>query len=427
MEKIKVPDKNTFDEKAKEFADSRLGRRLARKYAPKPYEQKRRGLYVLAWIGSFFCNLVAVITGSTFVFAYALGLMAKLPEPMLWAALVAGVILVGIEALKQLLVPDLFQDWFQYGWKPGYFLQVAGIVILIGTSTAFNYFGGFDLVGVASTPPLLEKPELKSADAVRQDYQPKVEQASQEAEQYRKSQTWNGKLNSQSGKAYQRLLEHKKQLESQMLAKLDSVEAYNDRATTNAKAEYEEKLKAHEAKTQVKGRGLALFSVICEFLFVVFCWYRERYEYRTATQYAGFGDEEGAETQRHIEGGTPLPYGQHSNGKSNGITGQMTQRRPIGFHTDTPRSEPSPPTQQELIVLTKSYKNTEYLDTFTIEHNGKRYRLSDVERFCRTYRERLEQSEKEGNTNTATNRRTQLEYWEERRRELVEKIERASG
>lgn len=428
MEKIKVPDKNTFEEKAKAFAESRLGRRLARKYTPKPYEEKRRGLYVMAWIGSFFCNVVAVVTGSTFVFAYVLGLVSRLPEPMLWAALVAGIILVGIEALKQLLVPDLFQDWFQYGWKPGYFLQVAGIVALMGTSTAFNYFGGFDFAGAVSTPPPVEEPELKEPDAVRQDYQPKIDQAAKEAEQYRVAKTWNGKLNEQSGKVYQRLLEHKKSLESQMLAKLDSVEAYNDRATASTKAEYQEKIKAYEAKTQVKGRGLAVFSVVCEFLFLVFCWYRERYEYKTATQYAGFGDEENEETQKNIgQGTTTLPYGQHNNGKHNGITGQATQRRPIGFYRDAARSQQEPPTQPEVIVLTKSYSNTEYQDTFTIEHKGKRYRLSDVERFCRTYRERLEQSEREGNTNTARSRRTQLEYWEERRQELIQKIQQASG
>lgn len=152
MENIRVPDKNAFEERAKAFADSKLGRRLARKFTPKPYEKKRRGLYITAWVGSFFCNMVAIITGSTFVFTYAYGLLAKVPEPMLWAVLLSGIILIGIEALKQLLVPDLFQDWFQYGWKTSYFLQVIGIVILIGTSTAFNYFGGFDFAGAVSTP-----------------------------------------------------------------------------------------------------------------------------------------------------------------------------------------------------------------------------------------------------------------------------------
>ena len=419
MENIRVPDKNAFEERAKVFSDSKLGRRLARKFTPKPYEKKRRGLYITAWVGSFFCNMVAIITGSTFVFAYAYGLLAKLPEPVLWAALLAGIILVGIEALKQLLVPDLFQDLFQYGWKPSYFLQVIGIVILIGTSTSFNYFGGFDFAGAVTAPPEMVKAELKNADDVRREYQPKIDKAEKEAEQYRQNKLWNGKLSDANGVTYAKLLGDKKLLERQMLAKIDSVEAYNDRANSGAKAEHERKIQEHEAKTQVKGRGLALFSVVCEFLFIAFCWYRERYEYKTATQYAEIEPDEELEIQTQIRAlGTPPPQ-QHSNG--NGVKNEATQRRPIGFYQGNTTQDQD----GELIVLTKSYKNTEYLDTFTIEHNGKRYKLSDVERFCRTYRDRLKQSERAGDTNTATRRRTQLEYWESRKQELLEKITQA--
>ena len=431
MEKIKVPDQNTFERRAESCSESSLGRRLSRKFTPKPYEQKRRGLYIVAWVGSFFCNLVAIVTGSTFVFAYALGLLAKVPEPMILATLLAGIILIGIEALKQLLVPDLFQDWFQYGWKHRYFLQVVGIVILIGTSTAFNYFGGFDFAGAMSTPPSLEQPQLKNADAVRREYQPKINQATKEAEQYRQNKLWNGKLSDASASAYRKLLDNKNGLEKQMLAKVDSVEAYNDRANVTAKTKHEEDLKVHEEKTQVKGRGLAVFSVACEFLFLAFCWYRERYEFKTAIQYAGFGDEEDGtitEIQSQVgNGSAPLPRQQHNN--TNGIKGETTQRRPIGFHSNRDQEGEHDETQTqngELIVLTKTYKNTEYLDTFTIEHKGKRYRLADVERFCRTYRDRLKQSERTGETNTAERRKTQLEYWESRKRELLTKIEEAS-
>lgn len=420
MENIKVPDKNAFEERAKAFANSKLGRRLARKFTPKPYETKRRGLYITAWVGSFFCNLVAIITGSTFVFAYAYGLLAKLPEPILWASLLAGVILVGIEALKQLLVPDLFQDWFQYGWRASYFLQVIGIIILVGTSTSFNYFGGFDFAGAVSTPPVLEQVELKKTDAVRQEYQPKIDRAEKEAEQYRQSKLWNGKLSDANGAIYARLLDSKKALERQMLSKIDSVEAYNDRAKAGAKADHERKLKEHDAKTQIKGRGLAMFSVVCEFLFIAFCWYRERYEYKTATQYAELEDDEVPETQAQIKAlDAPLPR-QHDNG--NGAKNEVTHRRPIGFHQGIQTQQG----ESELVVLTKSYKNTEYLDTFTIEHKGKRYKLSDVERFCRTYRDRLKQSERAGDKATAQRRRIQMEYWESRKQELLNKITQAS-
>lgn len=443
MEKIKVPDQNTFDEKAKAFAQSRLGRKLARKYTPKPYEERRRGLYWFAWVASFFCNVVAIVTGSTFVFAYALGLVAKLPEPFLWAGLLAGVILVGIEALKQLLVPDLFQDWFQYGWKGAYFLRVGAIAGLIAVSTGFNYFGGFDLVGVVSTPPQFEAPPLKNADQVRAEYSPKIEGAAKAAETYRQNKLWNGRLSDDNAAVYRDLLAEKSKLEKQLLAKLDSVEAYNDRSTAAAKQEHAEKVKTHESKTEVKGRGLAVFSVLCEVLFILFCWYRERYEYKTATQYATIEDDEPDDTPTPIYKGhsndptaTPPLNTAQSNGQPSNTTA-TAGRLPIGFYSDEQRREqmghgtqtqPSGNTGGgKLLVLTKSYTETAYLDTFTIEHKGKRYRLADVERFCRTYRDRLKQSERKGDTGAAERRREGLAYWESRRAELLEKIEKAAS
>ena len=443
MEKIKVPDQNTFDEKAKAFAQSRLGRKLARKYTPKPYEERRRGLYWFAWVASFFCNVVAIVTGSTFVFAYALGLVAKLPEPVLWAGLLAGVILVGIEALKQLLVPDLFQDWFQYGWKGAYFLRVGAIAGLIAVSTGFNYFGGFDLAGVVATPPQFEAPTLKNADQVRKEYSPKIEGAAKAAETYRQNKLWNGRLSDDNAAVYRDLLAEKSKLEKQLLAKLDSVEVFNDRATAAAKQEHAEKVKTHESKTEVKGRGLAVFSVVCELLFILFCWYRERYEFKTATQYATIEDDDPDDGTPPTNTGhsqnlttTPPLNTTQSNGQPSNTTATVG-RLPIGFYTDEQRREQQGTATQtqpksntdggKLLVLTKTYTETNYLDTFTIEHKGKRYRLTDVERFCRTYRDRLKQSERSGDTDTAERRRKSLTYWESRRAELLEKIEKAAS
>lgn len=431
MEKIKVPDRNTYDEKSLAFAQSRLGRKLARKYAPKPYEERRRGLYIFAWVGSFFCNLVAIVTGSTFVFAYAMGLVGKLPEPMIWACIIAGILLVGIEALKQLLVPDLFQDWFQYGWKGGYLMRMGAIVSLIAMSTAFNYFGGFYLVTAATTLPEYQEPVLKNADQVRKEYQGKIEQAGKEAEQYRQGRLWRGRLSTSAGDEYTALLANKTKLEQQLLAKLDSIETHNDRITAAAKAEYQRLLQEHSDKTTIKGRGLAVFSVVCEFLFVLFCWYRERYEFKTATQYAHLEDDDMEEPEHNTSKGTPLLHrNAQGNGKpsATGTAGSL----PIGFYTNAQRNaqmgihDESQTPDSDLLVLTKRYTKTKYLDTFTIEHNGKRYKLTDVERFMRTYGNRLKQSEQARDTNAAERRRKQFEYWKSRRTELLEKIEKAS-
>ena len=125
-----------------------------------------------------------------------------------------------------------------------------------------------------------------------------------------------------------------------------------------------------------------------------------------------------------------------SNGQPSNTTA-TAGRLPIGFYTDEQRREQQGTATQtqpksntdggKLLVLTKTYKETNYLDTFTIEHKGKRYRLTDVERFCRTYRDRLKQSERSGDTDTAERRRKSLTYWESRRAELLEKIEKAAS
>jgi hypothetical protein len=104
---------------------------------------------------------------------------------------------------------------------------------------------------------------------------------------------------------------------------------------------------------------------------------------------------------------------------------------PIGFYTEEQRRAQMNTTgretqEGELIVFTRSYTNTKYLDTFTIEHNGKRYKLADVERFIRTYLERVKQSERAGHKHKAETRRERLEYWKGKRAEILEKIERAS-
>ena len=422
MKNIQIPDRNIFDEKAKVFSQTRFGKRLAEKYSPKPYEERRRGLYYFAWIASFFCNSVAIITGSTFVFSYALGLVAKLPEAMLLAGLFSGLILIGIETLKQLLVPNLFQDCFQYGWKASYYLRLIAICGLIAVSTGFNYYGGFDLVEVATTTPKLDTAILKNSDIVRNEYTPRIKEAERVAEKYRKSKLWNGRLSDDNAITYNNLIALKSKLENQFLAKLDSLEAFNDRATATVKQENQDKIKDHENKVKTKGRGLAGFSVACELLFILFCWYRERYEYKTATQYANIDDKET----------TTQNTGSHFN--NGGLNGQNKKTEangtafPIGFYTEEQRmkQQNEDTENNNSLVFTRSYKKTAYTDTHTIEHNGRRYRLTDIERFYRTYRNRLQQSENSGDTDTAERRRKQLDYWENRRSELLEKINQAS-
>lgn len=434
MEKFSIPESNIFDEKSKAFTKSKLGKRLAMKYKPKPYEERRRGLYVVSWVGSVFCNLVAVVTGSTFVFGYALSLTKSLPGSVILAVAVAGVVLVGIEILKQLLVPDIFQEFNQF--RKLNYLQCVGIVGLVCISTVFNWMGGFDVTTQLSTPPPYIEPILKSSDQVRSDYQSRIEQAGQEAEQYRKNKLWEGRLSDDNAKVYHDLLKDKNELEKQMLMKLDEVEAYNDQATASAKQDYKDQVEQHELKTAIRGRGLAWFSVVCELGFVFCCWYRERYEYKTAKQYATI------EEQKQVKETPPPSPLQAKSVKHNGhsLNGHSNNqvRNPIGFKISVQNQEETQTQASKAIDTdTDSQKivfTTRYADTHTVEHKGKRYRLVDVNRFIRTYQDRHKQAAKrtkEARTQTQKTKRKQieqgrleqLEYWKGKRAELLERVE----
>ena len=447
MENFSLPDRNIFDEKSKEFTRSSLGKRLASKYKPKPYEEKRRGLYLVAWIGSFFCNMVAVVTGSTFLFGYALGLTKSLPGSVALAVSITAIILVGIEALKQLLVPDFFQDYNQF--KKVNYLQGIAIVGLMCISTVFNWLGGFDVTTQLSTPPPYIEPTLKGSDQVRADYQPRIKQAEQEAEQYRSSKLWDGRLSDDNAKEYSDLLDSKRKLEKVMLSKLDSVEAYNDRVTAKAQQEHKEQVEQHELKTAMRGRGLAWFSLVCELGFLFCCWYREHYEYKTAKQYATIeeteplsptppenkNDQEKNQRRevKHTKA-TPINGSGFKPGNHNGSSGLNQTRSPIGFKTQTQReleqafeAEDTDTSEKEIVFTTR------YADTYTVEHNGKRYRLVDVNRFIRTYKDRHRQAVKrvqEAKTQTQKTKRKeteqgrlgQWEYWKGKRAELLSKV-----
>ena len=59
---------------------------------------------------------------------------------------------------------------------------------------------------------------------------------------------------------------------------------------------------------------------------------------------------------------------------------------------------------------------------FTIEHNGKHYTLRDVNSFITTYTRRADVARKQGNPEALKTRAEALEYWKQRREELLQKM-----
>lgn len=420
MSKLIIPTQNFFEEKAKVFSQTALGEKLQRKYTPKPFEERWKALYLAAWIGSFFCNIVAIITGSTFVFGYALGLVAKLPNPEAFAVVIAFISLIALEILKQITAPILFQDFNQYGFKKSYIGRIAFILGIFGISFVFNYLGGFDFIATVTAPPQYQTPKQKDIERVRSEYGGLIKQAGENAENYRVSKLWKGKLSDTHASIYRGLLGKKQALSEKMIVKIDSVEAWNDAETREAKQDYRAATSDHKTKLQKRGKGLAWFSVGCELLMILCFWYREFYEWETAKQYG------------QVKNFTPSHDTDTQEGNTEGSAPPTTQARKQQRNTE-------PPNTGENIVSTIKYNYTTkptqdtggadtdlvFLDKYTIEHNGKRYKLSDVNRFVKTYSDRYTESIQRNDTATAQGRKTQLDYWQSRKSELLEKIKKA--
>jgi hypothetical protein len=420
MSKLVIPTQNFFEEKAKGFSQTALGEKLQRKYTPKPFEERWKTLYVSAWIGSFFCNVVAIITGSTFVFSYSLGLVAKIPYPELVAGFIALFSLVGLEILKQITVPTLFQDVNQYNFKKSYVGRIVFILLLYGVSFIFNYYGGFDFIETITAPPQYIQPKQKDIEKTHKEYGVLISQAVKNAEDYKSAKTWKGKLSDVNAKTYASLLSKKQTLTEKMISKIDSMENWNDAQWKEAKQDHKTATQEHQTKIKNKGKGLAWFSVGCEFLMILCFWYREFYEWETAKQYGqvkNFSPSNETETQEEKESPSNTTTG--TQGKERKDTALKQNKENIvsttKYNYTTKPTQNKGNTETELI----------FLDKYTIEHNGKRYKLSDVNRFVKTYSDRYTESIQRNDTDTAQGRKVQLDYWNSRKSELIEKIKQA--
>lgn len=451
MQKIEIAQTNVFEEQAKKFANSKLANRLQEKYKAKPYEERRKGLYTLSQIGSWLCNGLAVIASASFVFGFCYSLLAKIdfiPYPTVLALLVSFGGLVFIEGLKRATVPDLFKDVFQYGFKGAYIVRVLAIVGLIGVSTFFSYKGGHEFVELVMNAPTYTEPSDKTADNIRDRYKGKIADAKKNAEGYRTAKLWHGRLSDQSTKEYNRLLDNVATLEAEENREVQALQEDNREAKRLARLDFEAEQKAYQSKLKGRGTGFAGFSIFGEILFLFFVWFMERYDYKTATQYAVLvaqqQEQEAANTApatippaTQVLYTTPLPYPPqppHTGQNGQHVTGStaFAERRPIGFHSHAhkvPEDLLQQPTQGVHKTERQVYGDKEtsfvYEDKHTILHKGekghKRYTLARVKNYQKTYTDRAEKAKEQGKKRVAEHNTKKVKYWQEREVELLKK------
>lgn len=435
MQNFTIPDQNVFDEKAKEFLNSKLGKQLAEKYQVKPFEIRWKPAQIFAKIGSFLAHCIVILASSTFVFSYFISLFAKLPYPLpyIFAIAICVIVLFGIEWFKRSNSHELFKAFFQFGMKTEQGLRVLVMVVLMFISALFCYFGGFDFIELVSTPPNYQAPQQKDLKEIKSDYKGLVEKAEREAESYRQSKLYKGKLADEHAQVYKKLLDSKNALQSKMLSQIDKAQLDNEKIAQEALKSFEMEKQLYTAKLENRGKGLAHVSILFDVLLFLFIWFLEFYDWQTVIQYAKSENnlkepqekqastlsEQTAITESAAPNEQNLPPENH--------------RKPIGFFT------PQPQEQQQINLwqqpVTQATTTVIYDDKYTIEHKGKRYNLARINNFINEYQNRIEETEKKikqvergkSHTNkvklesTLNNRKGSLTYWLSRKNELLKK------
>ena len=444
MEKIEISTTNVFEERAKEFANTKLAQRLQEKYKAKPYEERRKVLYWLSIAGSWLCNAVAVVASASFVFGFVYSLIAKveaIPYPTAIASFAALCVLVFIEVLKRVTVPEFFKDVFQYGFKGSYYTRLVAIVALVSVSTYFSYRGGHEFVEIVLNEPAYQEPTEKTAQEIQERYKGKITDAKKTSETYRNSKLWRGRLSDKDAREYKKLVDNVAALEREENAEIQAMENDNREARKIARADYEATKLEYKARLKKRGSGFAGFSIFGELLFILFVWFMERYDYKTATQYAVLA----AEAAQNAAG-TPPPAkvvyqviqptqnGQHvpQNSQTIGPDNSVIERRPIGFYNNGQKGREN--LLQHFIQPTqipgeepKNEQNTilVYDDRYTIQHQGEkvvqRYTLARVRNYQKTYTERAKRATEQGKHKVAQHNAERVEYWKEKEKELLEK------
>jgi len=310
------------------------------------------------------CNIVSILSAFAFIYAFTFSIVAELPSPALVATVVGISVLVLLELLQRALVPEFFKGILQI-W--------------------FSYSGSFDTVEQLTEAPKKEKVKLYNISKVSSEYNLKILKAQKIADDFIKAHPYHITKHS-------KLLARVDWLEKQKSKEVQRKEAKNEKLENEAKANFTTALLDYETTNKTKGFGLGKLTVFTQIIFFVCLFFLELFDYKTFTQYA---DLETGNTPVN-NGGNRETVRETITPKTLKIDSKGNSRNKIGF----------------------SQKQQFQTGVKTIQYKGKHLTLKDVNNRINIYKNRLEESEKEGRRETAERRAEVLEFWEIKKIEL---------
>jgi hypothetical protein len=312
-----IPTENPHSTHHKEFANSRLFKRLEEKHQPKPYWKQYQGIYRAIVGTSFLFNILSALTASAVVFFFIQGLTGSATA----SAVITVMLLAVLEYMKRETGAKLFHGYLQF--KSAAFGLVATVVLLSAISTAASYFGAAQIVESLTPPPALADVAEETSGIEGQIAG--IDQQIQAAQR----NTWQGKLTPRAQRTVERLIESRAALTDELTRTRERVDIAND-----------ELAETHTGEMTTNASTFALFTLICEIALIACLYFMQYYDYRSFSEYAISRDKNAQNAHAGTQGTQGTQNGTYNGYRTqNGNAGthrtqpvtNETQQRPIGF------------------------------------------------------------------------------------------------
>lgn len=323
-----IPTENPHSTHHKEFANSRLFKRLEEKHQPKPYWKQYQGIYRAIVGTSFLFNILSALTASAVVFFFIQGLTGSATA----SAVITVLLLAVLEYMKRETGAKLFHGYLQF--KSAAFGLVATVVLLSAISTAASYFGAAQIVESLTPPPALADVAEETSGIEGQIAG--IDQQIQAAQR----NTWQGRLTPRAQRTVERLTESRAALTDELTRTRERVDMAND-----------ELAETHTGEMTTNASTFALFTLICEIALIACLYFMQYYDYRSFSEYAisrdknaQNGTQNGTQNGYRTQNGTHGTHGTHNVHRTQQVTNE-TQQRSIGFQYGRERANTQSVTQ----------------------------------------------------------------------------------
>lgn len=415
---------------------NRKYKKLKRRYEDKPFPERNAFFYFLALGFGWASNVLSAATEAAKVYVFIIGICSSVIFGNELSVFITILVLIGIELTHRGFARSYFKAWWKNGGHtPKQNSNLAGMVIIGLFSCFLSFTGGFDFLKVALDPPQQQKVDEISLQDINKAITPLVEKAENQANEYRETRLWRGRLSNKDATEWKKLIKKKEAREDSLLAVLTRLPYLNIEAKEKALEQFEQEQAIYKMEIQNKGFGLGFITIIAILTMYLCIWFEEKYLKKT---------EEYLELELNSVNISPnftsSPTLSPSQNLENDLKDKIfhlenqiniLRRKPVlvdidDFKPDIPEIE----TEKSLLdVATHCNEEKEDIDDlYTILHyrftDGKPVRLTQdrVNWYVKHYKSQLDKATELKEIDSIENFKNKLDYWQNKQKELEQKL-----